>query len=500
MKILIVDDDTGSQNILRQTFMTAAFETVVASDGLEALQKMEEVLPDLIISDILMPRMDGFELCRRCKADQRYSRIPFLFLTATYLDARDEKLARDIGVARYLAKPMMPEDLLRIVREVLSAPPDVSGGDREAQPLSEQTYLRLHAEVVSRKLEQKIAELEHVNQELERDIAARKRTERALRNSEHRFRTLTIHAPVGIYETDAQGNCTFVNRQWCDLSGTSPAETLGRRWAQSVHPADRESIAATWPGDALAGGHWKMDYRFVTPAGKITWVQGAAVALRDEIGRVVGFLGTGLDITERKKAEGTLSESENILRALINANPEGVVLLDEAGTVLTCNETIARRLGKRADAIVGSCLWDHFPPDVAALRKMHLERVFRTGSPAQGVDTRAGRIIEHHANPVIDADGNVVACAVTSFDITDRRRIEAEREGLIADLQQALAKVKTLSGLLPICASCKKIRDDNGYWTQIESYIRGHSEAEFTHGLCPDCAEKCYREAGITRE
>ena len=68
----------------------------------------------------------------------------------------------------------------------------------------------------------------------------------------------------------------------------------------------------------------------------------------------------------------------------------------------------------------------------------------------------------------------------------------AEREKLIKELQEALVKVKLLSGFLPICASCKKIRDDKGYWNQIEAYIRDHSEAEFSHGICPDCAEKIY--------
>jgi DNA-binding NtrC family response regulator len=72
------------------------------------------------------------------------------------------------------------------------------------------------------------------------------------------------------------------------------------------------------------------------------------------------------------------------------------------------------------------------------------------------------------------------------------KRAEEEREKLIHELQEALAKVKTLSGMLPICASCKNIRDDKGYWNQIESYIRDHSEAEFSHSICPDCKKKLY--------
>ena len=77
-------------------------------------------------------------------------------------------------------------------------------------------------------------------------------------------------------------------------------------------------------------------------------------------------------------------------------------------------------------------------------------------------------------------------------EIEERKQVEEKREKLLKEVQEALTKVKTLSGMLPICASCKKIRDDKGYWTQIEEYVRDHSEAEFTHGICPECAKKLY--------
>ncbi len=77
-------------------------------------------------------------------------------------------------------------------------------------------------------------------------------------------------------------------------------------------------------------------------------------------------------------------------------------------------------------------------------------------------------------------------------DITARRQAEKKRERLVKEREEALAKVKTLSGLLPICSSCKNIRDDEGYWNQIEAYIRDHSEAEFSHSICPDCVKKLY--------
>jgi hypothetical protein len=94
--------------------------------------------------------------------------------------------------------------------------------------------------------------------------------------------------------------------------------------------------------------------------------------------------------------------------------------------------------------------------------------------------------------PILDRNGHVDSVVCISKDITDRKRFEREQERLILELQQALAKVRTLSGLLPICANCKNIRDDKGYWIQIEAYIHEHSEADFTHGICPQCKKVLY--------
>ena len=84
-------------------------------------------------------------------------------------------------------------------------------------------------------------------------------------------------------------------------------------------------------------------------------------------------------------------------------------------------------------------------------------------------------------------------CLIESFvDITEQKKAEQEREKLIADLQQAIDEIKTLSGIIPICASCKKIRDDKGYWNQVETYVASHSKAQFSHGMCPECSDTLY--------
>ncbi|MEW6233805.1 MAG: response regulator [Candidatus Omnitrophota bacterium] len=104
------------------------------------------------------------------------------------------------------------------------------------------------------------------------------------------------------------------------------------------------------------------------------------------------------------------------------------------------------------------------------------------------------RWIEHCCQPVFSSEGVWLGRRGSGRDISKRKAAEREKERLIGELQEALSKVKQLSGLLPICSACKKIRDDKGYWNQLEAYIRNHSEADFTHSLCPECAKTLYPE------
>lgn len=108
--------------------------------------------------------------------------------------------------------------------------------------------------------------------------------------------------------------------------------------------------------------------------------------------------------------------------------------------------------------------------------------------------TKNGRWMFITVDPIFGRDGTVISVVHTARDVTERIRTQEEKEKLLSDLKKALEQVKTLRGLIPICSNCKKIRDDQGYWRLLESYIEHHSEARFSHGLCPDCSEKLYGE------
>ena len=132
-----------------------------------------------------------------------------------------------------------------------------------------------------------------------------------------------------------------------------------------------------------------------------------------------------------------------------------------------------------------------------AEKNLPIEKVRETGLPVtlEHRHCDAGgtcRDVEVHGFPIFDDRGKIVQMIEYCIDISERKKADAVREKLIQDLQKALHEVKDLSGLLPICASCKKIRDDKGYWNNLEKFITEHSGAEFSHSICPDCAQKLY--------
>ncbi len=134
--------------------------------------------------------------------------------------------------------------------------------------------------------------------------------------------------------------------------------------------------------------------------------------------------GVIFDVTERRQAEEALKEKERALTALIDANPEVVLLLDSEGVQLAANAAAASRFGSPRDELIGRSAFDFLPPGLAASRKAHLDEVFRTGRAVRFEDTRDGRVIESYVNPVIEADGHVSSAAIVGIDVTERKRAE----------------------------------------------------------------------------
>lgn len=201
---------------------------------------------------------------------------------------------------------------------------------------------------------------------------------------------------------------------------------------------------------------------------------------------------------ERRDAQDALRIAHAHLSALLEHSPAVLYLLKLAGdryAPQVTGESITRLLGFVAAETLDFDWWvDRLHPDDRERALNSVPDAVTAGSSRVEYRLRhkAGhyRWIEDAKRVVRDEAGQAVELVGLWIDITERKAAEAERERLLAELQSAQARVKVLGGLLPICATCKKIRDQQGAWHQLESYIHRHSEADFTHGLCPDCTNR----------
>ena len=204
------------------------------------------------------------------------------------------------------------------------------------------------------------------------------------------------------------------------------------------------------------------------------------------------------EISERKRAEAVLKESEGKYNRFFRTSRDCVFITSKDGRWIDLNDAAVELFGYSSREELMQVKIPNLYANQEE-RAKHISIIAECGFTKElPVDLRRkdGTVIQTLITSVAryDAEGNVIGYQGTIRDITDRRRMEEEKEKLILELRHALSEIKTLSGLLPICASCKKIRDDNGYWNQIESYIKLHSEAEFSHSICPECAKKLYPE------
>lgn len=208
--------------------------------------------------------------------------------------------------------------------------------------------------------------------------------------------------------------------------------------------------------------------------------------------------GDAIDAPVGEAPEGASNEAlGHALRewtATFDAIPDFVSVHDRSFRIVRANQALADFLELHPRDLIGRTCHEVLHgkaepwldcPHVAALAT-------GTSVTAEVHDPRIGRPLLVTCSPLFDEEGTLCGSVHVARDISRQKDAEDERERLIAELQQALSTVQMLSGILPICAGCKKIRDEVGEWRPLESYIETHSEAEFSHGICPDCARRLY--------
>ncbi|HEV3330902.1 MAG TPA: PAS domain-containing protein [Bryobacteraceae bacterium] len=202
------------------------------------------------------------------------------------------------------------------------------------------------------------------------------------------------------------------------------------------------------------------------------------------------------DITDRKRLDTALRENEERFRVALKASPVVVFNQDRELRYTWINSPVLAWAGRDYLGYTDvEILGEEQGTRLSAIK----QEVLESGKGIRAEVALAFDGIVHYfdltVEPLRDSRGTVVGITCASTDVTPMKEAAVDRERLIAELQEALARVKLLSGLLPLCAWCKKICDEQGSWQSLESYIQTHSEADFTHGMCPDCLAKLDRRA-----
>jgi len=202
----------------------------------------------------------------------------------------------------------------------------------------------------------------------------------------------------------------------------------------------------------------------------------------------IGFAGTGLLLLAALRRFRFLDVIPVARDQLVEMMGDGLVVLDGGGRVVFVNPA-AQRLFGVGSAAIGQALEAGIPALAPLLPRLReageaAGEMALPGDPPRHLDVRSSVLVGLPGAP----SGRLLMVR----DLTDRKLLELERERLIAELRGALADIKTLQGLLPICASCKKIRDDRGYWSTLEKYFADHADIRFSHGLCPECLRRLY--------
>ena len=196
-----------------------------------------------------------------------------------------------------------------------------------------------------------------------------------------------------------------------------------------------------------------------------------------------------------RSSQEMLRASEEQYRLLFEDNPNPMCFYDpQTLRFLDVNNAIMKGYGYTREEFLSMTIMDIRPPEDVPLLKDFLEKV-KAPIRVSGIwrhRKKDGTFIHADVTSHVTTWNNRPARFVLAVDVTERVKAEEELKKLNSELQASLAKVKLLRGLLPICASCKKIRDDTGYWNQVETYVADHSEAEFSHGICPECAARLY--------
>jgi PAS domain S-box-containing protein len=392
-RVLLADDNADMRNYVSR-LLSENFEVQVVPDGQAALQAARETAPDLILSDVMMPKLDGVGLLHAIRTDPALREIPVILLSARAgEESRIEGM--EAGADDYLIKPFSARELVARVS----------------------TNVR-----VSR---------------------MRQEAKETLRESEATFRTFADTAPAILWITDSNGACTFVSRGWYEHTGQDEGAALGMGWLAAVHPEDQQLVVDSIRAATARGEAFSIDYRLRGAEGLFRWAMSSGRPRWSSSGELEGYTGAVVDVHERK--ETALASS--LLSAIVDSCDDAIVSKDLNGIVTSWNRGATRLFGYTASEMIGKPIAIVIPPDRSHEEPAILAKL-RRGDSVDHFETVRMRKdgtfvnISLTISPIRDSSGRVVGASKVARDITDRVRHKETLEAANAALRRANADLQ----------------------------------------------------------
>jgi PAS domain S-box-containing protein len=368
MRVLAIDDNPDSLSALKAVLHDAMPTCVLlsASTGDQGIDLARVEDPDVILLDPLTSGMDGFDICRRLKAEERLGDIPVVFLTALQTDRATRVRALDAGTDAFLSKPVDELELVAQIRAMTRL--------KAAHRLQRQDTERLEALVAGR------------TRALEEELAERRRLEREARGSEERLSALINSVEGIVWELDVESfQFTYVSPRAERLLGYPASRWTGERdfWSEHIHPEDRERSVRYCVECTRERRDHQFEYRMLAADGHVVWIRDIVTVMMEN-GRPTKLRGLMVDISDNKRAEEALRESESHFRAVTESANLAIVTADGQGRIVAWNPkaesmfgyTVAEALGKPLSLVLPDPLLGGSSPEVREVSSGTGQRVF----------------------------------------------------------------------------------------------------------------------------